>query len=89
MSEEIDDAMKNGSVDAARKHRKVLEPEACLPSVWGNRRAATALWNAYDLGRWADGVIGVTARAAIDAVGAVIGILNEMQSDPFENLDAT
>jgi hypothetical protein len=76
--EEIDAAMKNGTVDAARKYRGELEPAASLPSVWGDQHVAAALWNAYDLsGRWVDGAGGVTAREAIDAVEAAIRTLND------------
>jgi hypothetical protein len=80
----INAAVKNGSVDVARKYRRELEWAASHPSVWGNKQAAAALWNAYDLsGRWMDGVIGATARDAIDAVEAAIRTLNENASDLF------
>jgi len=76
--EEIDAAMKNGTVDAARKYRGELEPAANLPSVWGDKQVAVALWIAYDLsGRWVDGAVGVTSREAIDAVEAAIHTLND------------
>ena len=76
--EEIDAAMKNGTVDAARKYRGELEPAASLASVWGDKQVAAALWNAYDLsGRWVDGAVDVTAREAIDAVEAAIRTLND------------
>jgi hypothetical protein len=82
--EQINAAMKNGGVDAARKYRGELEPAASRPSVWGNKQVAVALWNAYDLsGRWVDGVVGVSARDAIDAVEAAIRTLNENASDPL------
>jgi hypothetical protein len=81
---EIDAAMKNGTVDAARKYRGELEPAASLPSVWGDKQVAAALWNAYDLsGRWVDGAIGVTAREAIDAVEAAIRTLNDEVRTPL------
>jgi hypothetical protein len=74
--EEIDAAMKNGTVDAARKYRGELEPAASLASVWGDKQVASALWNAYDLsGWWMDGAM--TAREAIDAVEAAIRTLND------------
>jgi hypothetical protein len=76
--EEINVAMKNGTVDAARKYRGELEPAASLPSVWGDKQVAAALWNAYDLsGRWVDGTFGVTDREAIDAVEAAIRTLKD------------
>ena len=70
---EIDAAMKNGTVDAARKYRGELEPAASLASIWGDKQVAAALWNAYDLsGRWVDGAGDTTAGEAIDAVEAAI-----------------
>ena len=76
--EEIHAAMKNGTVDAARKYRGELEPAASLASVWGDKQVAAALWNAYDLsGRWVDGAVDVTAREAIDAVEAAIRTLSD------------
>lgn len=82
--EDIDFAMKNGTVDAARKYRGELEPAASLPSVWGDKHVAAALWSAYDLsGRWVDGAVGVTALDAIDAVEAAIRTLNENPSVPL------
>jgi hypothetical protein len=80
--EEINAAMKNGSIDVARKYRWELELAASLPSFWGDKQVAAALWNAYDLsGRWVDGVVGVTARGAIDAVEATLCTLSENASD--------
>jgi hypothetical protein len=82
--EEIDAAMKNGTVDAARKYRGELEPAASLASVWGDKQLAAALWNAYDLsGRWVDGAIDVSAREAIDAVEAAIRTLNDEVRAPL------
>jgi hypothetical protein len=76
--------MKNGTVDVARKHRGELEPAASLPSVWGDKQVAAALWNAYDLsGRWVDGAVGVTAREAIDAVEVAIRTLNDDVGAPL------
>jgi len=76
--EEIDAAMKNGTVETARKYREELEPAASLPSVWGDKQVAAALWNAYDLsGRWVDGATDVSAGEAIDAIEAAIRRLND------------
>jgi hypothetical protein len=82
--EQINAAVKNGGLDAARKYRGELDLAASRPSVWGDKQVAVALWNAYDLsGRWVDGVVGVTARDATDAVEAAIRTLNENASDPL------